>query len=233
MTRASSGGVGLRSLAAVYAAAIAGAGVLQLTGSPAFGPYFGPISPVGGTALVAALGFAALRFLTAMDTVRLDRPDAGAARFVTPAAMATALAVPVVLADLAGGFPPDINVLPPQGFLFYPVIAVVAETVFHLLPLALLMFVGSRLLPRAGGDRLLTAALLLVALPEPVFQVLAGAGRGPAWADAYVGVQLVVFNLLAVLWLRRFGFFAMLSFRLVYYLWWHLAWGALRLRILF
>jgi len=220
-------------LVAVCVAAVMGAVVLHLTGSEAFQPFFGPIHPVLATSALMLLALGSLRFLDSGDWVLVDRPLIGRRRFAIPAALATALAVPVVLVDLMGGFPEELNVLPPDSLVFYPVIALVAETVFHVVPLALLMLGTRRWVAEADHATVLVVSLIAVALPEPIYQVVAGAGESPLWANAYVAVHLLVFNLLAVYWLRRYGFFSMLSFRLVYYVWWHIAWGALRLRVLF
>lgn len=221
------------TLALLCVAAVAGSGVLHLTGSDAFQPYYGPIHPVLGTAAVLLLGFGALCLLDAGDWVRIDEPRNGLRRFTVPALLATALAIPVVLVDLLGGFPPDLNLLPPQALLFYPVIALVAEAVFHVVPLALLLLTAERLGTDVDRKKVLVACLTVVALPEPIFQVVAGHGESPAWANVYVGVHLLVFNLLAVSSFRRNGFFSMLTLRLVYYAWWHVAWGVVRIRVLF
>ena len=220
-------------LVLICAGAIAGASLLHLTGSEAFRPYFGPIHPVLATTGILALGLASLRFLDSGDWVLVDRPRRGSLRFALPAALATALVIPVVLVDLMGGFPQGLNVPLPESLVFYPVMALVAETVFHVVPLALLISATKRLASPAGRSKVLVGCLIVVALPEPIFQVGTGAGESPLWASAYVAVHLLAFNLLAVHWLRRYGFLSMLSFRLVYYVWWHIAWGALRLRLLF
>jgi hypothetical protein len=222
-----------RVLLGLGAAAVAGAAALRLTGSTAFQPYYGSIDPVLGTAGVVAVALLSLRFLERDGWLFVDRAERGRARFAVPAAVATLLAIPVVVVDWAGGFPQDINVLPPQSLLFYPVIALVAETVFHVLPIALLAWVTARAVDVRDRRMLLVALSLVASLPEPVFQVVAGAGESPPWASAFVGVHLWIFNLFAVYLFNRNGFFSMLAFRLCYYAWWHLVWGVLRLRLLF
>ena len=77
------------------------------------------------------------------------------------------------------------------------------------------------------------ASLMLAALPEPILQVVWGLGESPGGANAYVAVHLLLFNLLAVYLFLRNGFLSMLTFRLTYYLYWHIIWGVLRLRLLF
>ena len=49
-------------------------------------------------------------------------------------ALATVLAVAIVIADFIIRYPQDMNVPVPQSLLFYPAIGFVAEIVFHVLP---------------------------------------------------------------------------------------------------
>lgn len=221
-----------RPLLVLCFAAIAGALALHLTGSSAFQPYFGRINPVLGMSAVAVLAISALSFLQSHGWFVVDRPASGLRRFSIPALLASLLAVPVIIVDLAGGFPRDINVLPPEGLLFYPVIALVAETVFHIAPLAVLLFVLPWFVGSSNREGLLVVCVLVAALSEPVFQVVAGLGDSPAWATAYVAFHLFVFSLLGLWLFYRHGFFSLLALRLVYYLWWHIVWGVLRLRLL-
>ncbi len=51
--------------------------------------------------------------------------------------------------------------------------------------------------------------------------------------SVFSAVQLVVFGLVQVWVFWRFGFVWMRTFRLAYYVLWHLAWGAARLQLLF
>lgn len=212
-------------------ATIVAALVLQLRGSAAFDPYFGPVAPVPGTSVLVLTLLGALTFLRSRDWFAIDRPSSGPARFRFPVLLGTVLSVPPVFVDLAGGFPPDLNVLPPDSLLFYPAIAVVAETVFHVVPLALLLLVLPPLLGSPDRRHLLLGCLLVAALPEPVFQVLAGFGDSPRWANLFVGVHLVVFSSVGLWLFDRHGFLSLLTLRLAYYVWWHLVWGVLRLSV--
>ena len=49
----------------------------------------------------------------------------------------------------------------------------------------------------------------------------------------FSAAHLMVFGVAQVWMFWRFGFVWMLGFRLAYYALWHLAWGALRLELLF
>ena len=63
---------------------------------------------------------------------------------------------------------------------------------------------------------------------EPVAQLALGSAL-----PAFVVPHVFVFGLVQLVLLRRYGYVPMLWFRLVYYLLWHVLWGAARLSLLF
>jgi hypothetical protein len=63
------------------------------------------------------------------------------------------VAVVIILIDLGVGLPYR-HVPPPRSFLFYPTMAVVAEIVFHVLPLSLLLVTLGPLAKRWDPTRL-------------------------------------------------------------------------------
>lgn len=218
------------ALASLWGAAVVAAYVLDRSGSEAFAPYFGAWNPTLTVALLAIPAVASLLYLDRGGWFLVRAPDRRG--WIPAFLIATALVGPVVLVDVAGGFGEDINVLLPDALLFYPSIAVVAETVFHVLPLAVLLLLLKPFRTTASRDSIRWACVLIASLPEPVFQVVNASGS-PAWATAYVGLHLLVFNVAALVLFRRFDFFTMYSFRFFYYLEWHVIWGFLRLRLLF
>jgi hypothetical protein len=142
---------------------------------------------------------------------------------IGPAAgWATGLAAVMVLVDLLRPFPEAINVLWPAAWLFYPAIAVVAEAALHLVPLALAFSLTHRA----------WAAILFAALTEPALQTALDPGQ-PGWQRGFVAGQVFVIALLGLGLFRRNGIAALLALRVVYYLWWHVLWGAARLSVLF
>jgi hypothetical protein len=145
---------------------------------------------------------------------------------VRAAAAAAVFGLVVVTMDLLVGFPRGINEPLPWALLYYPSIGFVADTVLHLLPLALaLLLVGAR---RPW------AAMALASLPEAILQLLAGRAQGsPDGLNAFVTVHVFAFGLAQLWLLRRHGYLAMYGLRLSYYLVWHIAWGQLRLQLLF
>jgi hypothetical protein len=142
-----------------------------------------------------------------------------------------ALPLPVIAVDWLGGFGPDINAAAPDSLLFYPSIAVVAELALHIGPLAITALIATVL--QRGESVLEALGLLVAATTEPILQVLWSAPDSPAWATAYVGLQLLVFNILGLFLLRRFGLIRVLIYRGSYYLVWHIVWGHARLGLLY
>ena len=81
-------------------------------------------------------------------------------------------AVAIVVADFIIRYPEDTNVPVPQAFLFYPAVGFVAEIVFHVLPLALLLLALTPLAKGLDKDRVVWLGILVVAVLELTFQVL-------------------------------------------------------------
>lgn len=204
--------------------------ILDLTDGSVFEPYFGSLNPTLVTGVALALGALCLRSLRRRGWFSVWRGETSG--FAVIAATAAVLAVPVIVVDVLGGFGPDINVAWPRSLLFYPVIALVAECVFHVIPLGAI----SASLARTGEairERARWGAMGAVCLIEPALQMVWGTAQSPVWANAYVGMHVLVFNVLSVNFFRRYDFVSMYVFRLIYYLLWHVAWGGLRLDILF
>jgi hypothetical protein len=147
-------------------------------------------------------------------------------------ALATVLAVAIVVADLIIRYPQDTNVPVPQALLFYPAVGFVAEIIFHVLPLALLLLALNPLVGRLGRERVVWLGILLVAVLEPTFQVLFE-GKAFTWGAAYTWIHVFAIAFLQLYVFRRFDFVSMYSFRLFYYAYWHILWGVIRLEVLF
>jgi hypothetical protein len=185
----------------------------------------GGIDPLLVALTACVLGLPALR--VARGRGWIARGTRKPRTWLLVALLGALLTVPAVAMDLLGAFPEDMNIPLPEGLVAYPAIALVAEFAFHVIPLGLL----SLLWRREGSGRNLLVAL--VALPEPLLQVAWGAGHSPGWANALVGAHLLLFNLIGLLLLRRHGFLSAYLLRLGYYGIWHVAWGQMRLGILF
>jgi hypothetical protein len=146
--------------------------------------------------------------------------------------LATLLAIAIVAADFFIRYPEDTNVSLPYALLFYPSIGFVAEIIFHVLPLALLLILLNPLGGWIGSDRLIWLGIFLVAVLEPTFQVTFE-GKPFTWGSAYTWIHVFVLAFLQLYVFRRFDFISMYSFRLFYYVYWHILWGVIRLQVLF
>ena len=137
------------------------------------------------------------------------------------------LTVAAIGADLVLGFPEDTNVAVPDALRFYPAIAVFVECALHVVPIAGLVAV---LGAPTGLDVTFWRIAIPVALIEAVLQAAYATSIG---TSIFSAVHLTVFGVVQIWMFWRFGFAWMLGFRLAYYALWHVAWGAVRLELLF
>jgi hypothetical protein len=214
--------------------AVAATALLSLSGSTAFQPYLGHLSPLLVVLLVTVLGFVSLAFLQSHGWFEIYAGRKSLRGTARAALLASLLAIAAVLVDLGHPFPRDMNVPPPQSFLFYPAIGYVVEITFHALPLALLLASLGGLADWVNSQVLIWGCILLAALLEPILQIRwAVSAGGNLWVAAFVGLQVFAVNLLQLNIFRRYDFLSMYMFRLTYYLQWHILWGYVRLRVLY
>ena len=218
---------------------------------PAFGRFLGPVPPVVAVAAAAGIGWVSLRALARRGWLpgSADRPnDTGRhrKRLANRLGLAAAAAVPLAGAAIAFdtwgvAFPVDTNVAWPDSLIFYPAIGFVAGVVFRAAPLAALVALArwdlgaetAGELRRDDWRRHPGAAIVAVASLEAVYQTVGSpSGFEPARA-LFVAPHLFAFGVVELTILRRCGFETMYTFRLCYYLIWHVGWGAARLELLF
>jgi hypothetical protein len=147
--------------------------------------------------------------------------------------LAILFALPTILVDISVRFPEDLNILFPQSLLFYPAIAYVVEVLFHLLPLSLLLIVLTSIFKKVDQNKVIWFCILIVALLEPAYQTIGFIEQYPLWTVIYVGLHVFLFNVVQLSIFKRYDFISMYSFRLVYYILWHIVWGYARLPVLF
>lgn len=198
-----------------------------------FQSYFGGLNPLVVVALTAVLGVVLLSFLQSRGWFEIYGKE-NLRGLLVSAGLAALLALVMILVDLKAVLPEDINKLFPESLLFYPSIGYVVEVAFHVLPLSVLLIVLTSLSKSLSYERIILPCILLVSLPEPIYQTMAGFTRPvPALATGYIGLHIYLINLLQLLIFKRYDFISMYSFRLVYYMIWHVIWGYVRLRLLF
>jgi hypothetical protein len=197
-----------------------------------FRRFLGETNPVLVVVAASVLGTAALWLLRSRYGFAILKGKATLRGLALSAGIATAFGVAIVVADLLIRYPEEMNVPVPQALLFYPAIGFVAEILFHVLPLALLLLALSPLAGRLGRERVVWLGITLVAVLEPTFQVLFE-GKALTWGDAYTWIHVCAFAFLQLYVFRHFDFVSMYAFRLVYYAYWHIVWGVIRLKVLF
>lgn len=218
-----------RAVLIACGASAAAAVVLEWLGSDAYRSVLGIGHPAAATVVVATLGFFGLEITVRRSWVPSETGVVGG--WAKAALIGGLLPIPVIVVDWFGGFGPEINARAPDSLLFYPSVALLAEFAFHVAPLAVAAVVADL---RGAVARAAEAAGLLVATSiEPILQVVWGTGHSPWWANAYVGLHLLVFNVVGLYLLRRYGFMRVYLYRVSYYSVWHILWGHVRLGLLF
>lgn len=206
--------------------------VLLPSSAAHFRRFYGGVNAIAVILGAAAVGAAALWVLQSTYQFTLLQGRATLRGIAISAAFATLLAVAIVIADFVVRYPQDINVPMPQALLFYPAIGFVAEIVFHILPLALLLLALRSFVGWIGEGQAVWIGILLVAAVEPTFQVLF-LGSALTWAVVYTWGHVFTIAVLQLVVFRRFDFVSMYAFRLFYYAYWHILWGVIRLEVLF
>ena len=208
--------------------------ILVLGQASLFQKFFFGTNPILVVSSVMGLGLLCLYVLTNQGWYEILTTGRTPRGVLFSCVAATLLVVPTIFVDITQPFPRDMNVLLPASLMFYPTMGYVVEIVFHLLPLTILLVGIGSLFDKRHRQKLLWGAVFVVALLEPVFQVLLGYAEQPFdWKALYISIHLYIFNLLQLYVFQRFGFLHMYGFRMIYYLHWHIIWGTVRLPILF
>jgi hypothetical protein len=208
--------------------------ILFLYNSQLFQRFLGKINPVIAISFAIVSGFLLLAFLLSQKWFAIYEKEnlIGLVRF---SGLAALLGVIMILMDTKIVFPEDTNILFPASLLFYPVIGFFVEILLHVLPLTILLFLLNSIFKTANFSNLVWASILLVSLIEPIYQAMnmANSNQHPLWAVIYVGIHVFLINFFQLLIFKKYDFISMYSFRLVYYIFWHIGWGYVRLKLLF
>ena len=192
-----------------------------------FDRFFGSLNPVGMMVGAGLVGLLAIAWLQGSSKFVVSGPGEWRDAFSVVAWTVPMLAAVAIGADLALRYAEDTNVAMPDALRFYPAIAVFAEIVLHVVPVAVLTALFGT---PTGFAALFWRIAIPVALIEAVVQALYAPSIGTAIFSA---VHLLVFGVVQIWLFWRFGFVWMLGFRLFYYSLWHIAWGVARLELLF
>lgn len=206
------------------------AAVAQRLEGSAFPRYFGRLHPLLAVSLVALVGLAVWGYLLPAGLAVYRAGNL--AGLLLGLGLALPFATVMILVDRRAPFPPDLNVLPPAGYFFYPVVGFVVEVLFHLLPFAAL-YALLGFLPGIAPDLRLGLSIAVSALLEPLFQLALGTDHNTRPVLALMVLFLFFFNLTQLGLFVRYDFASMYALRLGYYLLWHILWGQRRLGLLF
>jgi hypothetical protein len=197
-----------------------------------FNRLLGRINPVVANAIIVPVGGVLLGYFVSRGWFAIYTPLTPD-RFLWPAVLVTLLATLMILVDSRVVLSEKLNAPFPLSILYYPAVGYAAEIIFHVVPLFLLLVASRLLFANVSLETIIWPCIIVVSLIEPLFQTIPLIGAYPLWAAAYVFLNVLVINV-AQLWLfNRYDFVTMYTFRLMYYLLWHIIWGHARLSLLF
>lgn len=189
--------------------------LLEYVAPGVFTKFLGPLSSLLSVLLAGGIGIAVLAAISTGDA---------AAPWKAMATVGVLFVVPPVMLDVICGFPKDMNIALPEALAYYPVAGFIAESVFHLVPLGIMAaLLRTRDLP--------VWAYAPAAISESAFQMFWSGGLSPL--GVLVAFHVLAFSTVQLVVFRRHGYTAMFCLRLMFYAAWHVAWGALRLPLLF
>ena len=209
-------------------------GILYYSNNHIFQRFLGRINPLLVFLIIIVLGFILLSYLLSRNWFEIYKIE-NLKGLLHASGLAAIFGVIIILVDIKILFPADINILFPESLLFYPAMGFFVEILFHVIPLTLLLFFLNSILGDNNHQYIIWISILIVSTLEPIYQVMhmSSSNHYPTWAVLYVGLHLFLFNLFQLLIFKQYDFISMYSFRLVYYMIWHIGWGYLRLRLLF
>jgi hypothetical protein len=207
-------------------------GILYLRNASLFQAFFGTLNPLLVIIGIILLGTVLSLFFLSRGWFSVYK--AGNLKGILVAAgLASLLGLAIILVDLKAAFPEDVNRPFPDSLFFYPIFGFVVEVLFHMLPLALLLFILTSVF-NLNFEKVIWPCILVVALLEPIFQTVLGFSRPyPTWVTVCVFTNILLINLFQLSIFKCYDFISMYSFRLVYYAIWHIVWGQMRLSLLF
>jgi hypothetical protein len=208
--------------------------IVYLSNRLVFQRFIGEVNPLIAFLVIIGLGFILLSILLYKNWFVIYGPQ-NSQGILVAAGLASVFGVVIILVDTKAVFPPTMNVLFPESVLFYPAIGFFAEILFHVLPITVLLVALTAIFKQADQQILIWSSILLVSLLEPLYQAsnMASSNQYLLWVVFYTGVHIFLLNLCQLLIFKRYDFVSMYIFRLVYYMFWHIGWGYLRLRLLF
>lgn len=207
--------------------------VLSIFPTASFRLFFGDIPALLMIPIIALLGFGSMKIILSRGWFIIYRRE-NLGQLPRLSILAVLFLSGAIFVDVTFPFPIDINLPFPKSALFYPIMGYVVEILFHIVPLTILMGILVKALKNVDREKIIFACILIVSILEPVYQYLLVPSIGkPLWLDIFDGGRLFLFSYVQLNIFKRYDFISMYSFRLVYYLLWHILWGSIRLLVLF
>ncbi len=210
-------------------------GILHVSDNLLFERFIGGINPLIASFFIVFLGVISLSVLLSKGWFTIYKQENLRGLFLRSSFAILFALITILIVDINVPFPADMNVLFPESLLFYPAIGFFVEILFHVLPLSILLISLTLIFKNANHKNIIWICILTVSLLEPIYQTmpLFSSSQYPLWVAAIVLINLFLFNLSQLFIFKRYDFISMYSFRLVYYLIWHIVWGYMRLKLLF
>ncbi|MGF7080342.1 hypothetical protein [Mucilaginibacter sp. UYCu711] len=205
--------------------------VLNYSNRHVFDRFFAGLNPVITCFVITILGILCLSYLLNKSWFKIYKKN-DTLKLLRTLGLAVLFVSITILIDIKIHFPIDMNIAFPESLLFYPLIGFLAEILFHVLPMTVLLFCLSSIFENTDIQKIIWFSIVVIATLEPIYQVSAMAAY-PIWAIILVWINLYLFNLTQLIIFKQFDFTAMYLFRLIYYLFWHVLWGYARLRGIF
>ena len=195
--------------------------------------FFAKLNPLAAITIVVVVGVLALTYLNSTGYFVIFRRER-IKQLLLYLPLTLVFVGGAIAVDAVFTFPEDINLLPPKSLLFYPMIGFVVEIVFHIVPLAILFALLTNIFKNVDKEKIILVCIILVAVIEPIYQFAFSSDSGfPMWVRIVDTIRLILFSIVQLYIFKNNDFLSMYSFRLVYYLFWHIIWGTIRLRLLF
>ena len=209
-------------------------GIIYFSNNLLFQRFIGGVNPLIAAFFIVLLGIISLSYLLSKGWFAIYKKENLKGLF-RRSSLAAVFVLITILVDLKIVFPADLNVLFPESLLFYPAMGFFVEILFHVLPLSILLISLTSIFKNISSKNIIWICILIVSLLEPIYQTIpmSFSNQYPLCVLAIVLFNLFLFNLSQLLIFKRYDFISMYSFRLVYYIIWHIVWGYMRLKLLF
>ncbi len=218
-------------------------GIAYFSNNLIFQRFIGSINPPIASLFIIVLGFILLSFLLSKGWFAIYKNGNLKGLFYS-SGLAALFGLIIILVDFNTRlYPADMNILFPESLLFYPAIDFFAEILFQVLPLTLILIIltslskkisYSKITKKINHNVIMWFSIFAASLLEPIYQTIPLlSGQYPLWFAGFTFMHVFLIILSQLIIFKRYDFITMYWFRLVYYIFWHIVWGYMRLKLLF